>query len=139
MLYAIKTRGTSEQNIVYFEYPITILENENGVFTDSSANRCVPPVFYTDTTDLDNLDWDAIDTWRWGNQHDTDENILPIRQRKMAEALIHHGISLEYCTQIIVWGETQKNIITTELNKNNINIPVLHTIHDVNSYYIDQR
>ncbi len=109
MLYAIiQNEIASEQQIIYLEFPIQILEHYPSVFTNASANTHIPPTFYADTLELVNLDWDAIDTWRWGQQYDTNINVS---QKKQAEALIYRNLPLDSLRRIIVKDYSCKLIV----------------------------
>lgn len=100
MLYAvIHNQGVSEQQIIYLEFPIQILEQYHSVFTDASANASIPQNFYSDTSNLVNLNWNAIDTWSWGQQYD---NEVDISQEKQAEALIYRTLPLDSLRKIVV-------------------------------------
>lgn len=92
-----------EQLIIYLEFSVSIMEGHDCVFTDSSANTRVPPNFFEDPADLDEIDWEAVRTWRWGRQHDTGMQ-LPVKQRKMAELLVHSHLPISEITRIIVWS-----------------------------------
>jgi len=65
LLAVIQNKIADEQLIIYFEFPILIMEQLPCVFTSHSANTISAPTFYDDLAHLDELDWNAIDTWRW--------------------------------------------------------------------------
>ena len=104
MLYAILQRGIIDQKqIIYLEFPIRILEQYQSVFTDASANTLSPPRFYDDTSKLTVIDWKAIDTWRWGPQHDTEE--ISVTQKKQAEVLIHKVLPIDSLNRVVAYDQ----------------------------------
>ena len=104
MLYAILQRGIIDQKqIIYLEFPIQILEQYQSVFTDASANTLPPPTFYDDTSKLTVIDWKAIDTWRWGPQHDTEE--ISVTQKKQAEVLIHKVLPIDSLNRVVAYDQ----------------------------------
>ena len=105
MLYVINKNIIDQSQIIYLEFPIQILERYPCVFTDASANTSYPPNFYDDTSYLVNLDWEAIGTHDWGQQHDPTRGII---QRKQAEALIYKTISLESLKKVVVYDVYSK-------------------------------
>ena len=107
MLHAVISHKIAEQrDIVYLEFPITLLESDQAVFTSSSANSNIPPLFYTDVADLNQLDWGSIGTWRWSARYDV-EGELPVRKKKMAEALIKGSVSLDSLMQVVAWSTNE--------------------------------
>ncbi len=98
MLLAIITnKVVDEQAVIHFEFPLTILEQRAMVFTDAATMPNVQPNFYTDVADLARLNWEAIDSpaWRMPSQE--------LRHARLAEALIHLQMPIEFATRIIVW------------------------------------
>jgi len=108
MLNAVVTNKIAdEQLIVYLEFPISIMDRYSYVFTDASANTFDPPNFFTDPSDLNRIDWNAVQTWKWSSKHDEGNN-RPIRQRKMAELLIHRHLPITEILRVVVWNNTFK-------------------------------
>ena len=104
MLYAILQSGIIDQKqIIYLEFPIQILEQYQSVFTDASANTLPPPRFYDDASKLTVIDWEAIDTWKWGQQHDTGE--IPVTQKKQAEVLIHKVLPIDSLKMVVAYDQ----------------------------------
>lgn len=136
MLNAVVSNKISdEQYIIYLEFPIEILEQLHGVFSDHSANTEIPPTFYDDTSQLVNLDWNAIDTWRWGSRHDI-EGCIPVRRKKQAEALFYRSLGLEFLKKIVVWDDNLKKFVETKFEKYGIVAPKI-TCEDY-YYYMDE-
>jgi len=125
MLHAvIYKKIADEQLIIYLEFPIHVLEQYPSVFTNASANTYYPPTFYDDTSELVKLDWDAIDTWKWGSQHDTGPT--PVRQKKQAEALIHNMLPLDSLSKIVVMNSYLMRKVEEILKENGIPIPSIN-------------
>ncbi len=126
MLHAVvQNKIADEQLIIYLEYPIQILEQYSGIFTDASANTSIPPNFYDDTSKLVELNWEAIDTWRWASRYDTD--IIPVRQKKQAEALIHRVLPSESLKKVIVWNTNIKKKVEEIFKEIGITMPTITT------------
>lgn len=77
-LGVLNKKNTDQPFIVYLCMKIDRLEKDDAVFTDASANTDIPPQFYSDTTQLDKLDWSLVDSLKWGF---SDEE----RHKKMAK------------------------------------------------------
>lgn len=103
MLLTLLNHKNVDQNlIVYLCVKIQRLEQDDAVFTDASANTVTPPNFYDDTTNLDKLNWDLIDSRKWGGWNDDD------RHSKMAEALIYKKVDVNEVDAIVVYNEWGK-------------------------------
>ena len=103
MLLTLLNHKNVDQNlIIYLCVKIQRLDDEDAVFTDASANTVAPPNFYTETTDLDKLKWDLIDSKKWGGWSDED------RHRKMAEALVYKRVDISDVDAIVVYNEWGK-------------------------------
>lgn len=74
--------------ILYFEFPISILQRGDVVFTNASANTVIPPQFFDNPDELCKLNWEAIDSRKWGNVNDD------FRHQRMAEALVYGSLPL---------------------------------------------
>ena len=107
LLSKLNEKNIDQQSIVYFCVKIQRLEVEDAVFTDASANTANTPTFYEDVSDLNKLDWQAIDKKSWGNASDDE------RHRRMAEALIHKSVDISEIDAILVFNNC---IITMALN-----------------------
>lgn len=135
MLNAVVSNKISdEQFIIYLEFPIQILEQLHGVFTDHSANTSVLPTFYENPSQLIHLDWEAIDTWSWGSQHDI-EGQIPVRRKKQAEALFYKSLELEYLKKIVVWDDSRRELVENEFKEHNTKVPIITCEDDY--YYIN--
>lgn len=67
MLLGLLNRKVVDQpDIVFIVVSIDKLLNENVAFTDASANTVDLSEFYEDPKDLDALNWNLIDSVKWG-------------------------------------------------------------------------
>ena len=106
LLRKLNEKNVDQQLIIYLCVKIQRLEEDDAVFTDSSANTADSPNFYNDTNHLDKLDWGAIDKKSWGVASDEE------RHKKMAEAFIHNRIEIEDIDTIVVYNEwARKNVL----------------------------
>lgn len=103
LLSVINKKNVDQFDILYFEFPITLMNNVDAVFCDASANTAVPPNFYDNPDDLTELNWNAIDSLKWG---DVDETF---RHQRMAELLIHGQLPLTAAARCVVWNDQVKN------------------------------
>jgi len=113
LLAVINAKNVDQDEILYFEFPITLVEAANAVFTDASANTTAPPNFFFDAADLDKLDWDAIDSLKWGNVDDD------YRHRRTAELLVHQQLPLSAATRCVVWNDGVKKEVEKIVAKRN--------------------
>lgn len=138
MLYTVVAHGTSQNDIVYLRFPITILEEHNGIYTSASANTAVPPAFFDDLNELEqNVDWEAVNTRRWGNQYNIPGE-QPVCQRKMAEALIPESIPFNQVEKIITTtDQTRDTIIQICQNNGREAIPsfICNHPYTINYYF----
>lgn len=99
LLGVINAKNVDQYDILYFEFPIGLVERPDAVFTSASANTAAPPNFYSDPADLEKLDWPAIDSRKWGN---LDEGF---RHRSMAELLIYGQLPVTAAARCVVWND----------------------------------
>lgn len=102
LLGVVNAKNVDQCDILYFEFPITLVDQPCAVFSDASANRFSPPAFYSDPKDLDKLDWAAIDCRKWGNVDDD------FRHRRMAELLVQGPLPVTAATRCVVWNDDVK-------------------------------
>lgn len=102
LLGVVNAKNIDQYDLLYFEFPITLADRADAVFTSASANTVVPPSFYNDPADLMKLDWPAIDSLKWGNP---DEDY---RHRRMAELLVLNQLPLTAAARCVVWNEGVK-------------------------------
>lgn len=125
MLLSLLNHKNCDQNlIVYLCINIERLDRDDAVFTNSSANTNTPPIFYDDTTHLDELDWDLILSRKW--KMDSDED----KHKKMAEALIHTKVDIREIDAIVVYNEGVKKEVEKIFKQNGLNVPDILFEHD---------
>lgn len=103
LLSVVNSKNVDQHEIIYFEFPISLVNRQDVIFTSASANTKVPPDFYSDPKSLELLDWSAIDSLKWGNPDDD------YRHRRMAEMLVHKKLAVSEAEQCIVWNEQIKD------------------------------
>ena len=57
LLGVVNAKNVDQFDILYFEFPISLAERPDVVFTSASANTEVPPSFYHEPANLIELDW----------------------------------------------------------------------------------
>ena len=102
LLGVIHKKNVDQCDILYFEFPISLLDLGEAVFTDASANTVVAPNFYSNPKDLSKLNWGEIDSQKWSCASDA------LRHQRMAEALIHGNVPLSAASACIVWNSSTK-------------------------------
>ncbi|MFZ2948064.1 MAG: DarT ssDNA thymidine ADP-ribosyltransferase family protein, partial [Desulfuromonadaceae bacterium] len=118
----ISNKIADEQFIVYLEFPISIMSRYNCVFTDASANTAAAPNFYSDPVQLDQIDWEAVATWKWAGKYDVDFQ-QPVRQRKMAELLVHSQLPICEVSRVVVWNESIRDSVFSMFDEYEITRP----------------
>lgn len=112
LLGVINAKNVDQYDILYFEFPIDLVERADVVFTGASANTALPPAFYSDPADLLKLDWAAIDSRKWGNLDDD------FRHRRMAELLIYDQLPVTAATRCVVWNDAAKKRVEAMVGTN---------------------
>src|SRR3989442_1270838 len=102
LLGVINAKNIDQMDIIYFEFLIDLLDRDDGVFTDASANTVVPPNFFSDPQDLSCLNWQVIDSLKWSEPNDT------LHHQRMAETLVCGGLPLNAAARCIVWNSSIK-------------------------------
>lgn len=106
MLLGLLNRKVIDQPYICFlAIPIEKLLEESAIFTDASANTELAPNFYSDPNDLDQLNWDLINSRKWRELDDDD------RHTRMAEVLIYKKVPLEWIETYIVFNDIGKKKI----------------------------
>lgn len=98
LLGVINAKNVDQRDILYFEFPISLVTRPDVVFTNASANTDVAPNFYNNPADLSKLDWEAIDLLTWSEPDDAK------RHRRMAELLVHGRLAVTDATRCVVWN-----------------------------------
>lgn len=100
MLYSIISRqGVQQADLVYLEFPITLADRPDVVFTRASAHTIGPDDFFDDAASLEQLDWRAIDS------QNPESPIDDQRHRRMAELLVHRQLSLAAVITCVTFDE----------------------------------
>lgn len=130
LLTLLNQKNVDQQYIIYFCVKIDRLEKEDAVFTNASANTVEPPTFYEETDKLNKLNWDLIDSRKWGGW--TDEE----RHQKMAEALIHTKVDISEVNTILVYNEGIKNAVEQVFKANEVVPPrILYCLTNYKFFY----
>ena len=129
LLAVVNGKIADQQLIIYFEFPINIINHYPWVMTDASANTGIPPNFYEDETCLDNLKWTLIDSLKWAMPSDK------AKQARQAELLIHKKIDISSVSKIIVWNESVKDIVIRAFADAKLQPPPV--VCDEFFYYVD--
>ena len=109
LIGVIRKRNVDQRDLLYFEFPISILHDPGVVFTNRAANAEADPEFFTDPADLVHLNWGEIDSAKWG----TDE---VMRGPRMAEVLVHHALPLTRAARCVVFDEDARQAVTAIVN-----------------------
>jgi hypothetical protein len=119
LLAVVNKKNVDQMDILYFEFPISILNRDDVVFTDASANTAIPPTFYHDPSDLDKLNWSAIDSFKWSCSSDEE------RHQRMAEVLVLSELPVSQAARVIVWNETIKKQVQEIVKKADVPFPLV--------------
>ena len=126
MLYCIANgydvQKLDQEDIIYL---ITSIEKlyETGVkfvFTDGHSYAALTR-FFNNISDLDKIDWKTVHSKRWNNLPDDPDR----KRRKEAECLVYKELTFDKILAISVYNQNASNYISSVLQKNNLNIPVL--------------
>ena len=88
LLAVVNGKIADQQLIIYFEFPISVMNHYPWVLTDASANTGTPPKFYDNEDNLGKLKWAHIDSLSWRMPSDR------AKQARQAELLIHQNIPI---------------------------------------------
>jgi hypothetical protein len=116
LLSVVNKKNIDQRDILYLEFPISILRTPGAVFSDASANANTLPNFYTDLSMLNALAWGEIDSIRWSSS-------IESKRLRMAEALIPAHVPLHAAARIVVWNETVKAEVEEILQRHGIQHP----------------
>ncbi|EMR8084187.1 type II toxin-antitoxin system toxin DNA ADP-ribosyl transferase DarT [Citrobacter freundii] len=120
LLNVVKSKNYDQVDIMFLAVPIEKVLEKNVVFSDASANTNLPPSFYSEPKDLENLNWEIIDNPKWSYPDDNE------RHQKMAEMLIHDKVEINEVSFIVVWNDNFKEYVQSILNRNSLeNIKVV--------------
>jgi hypothetical protein len=117
LLGVINKKNIDQFEMLYFEFPISLICRNDVVFTDASANTDQPPNFYSDPADLDKLNWGEIDSRKWSSDNDI------LRHQRMAEILVHSHLPLQDATRVVVWSKGIEEQVLQLVQKANATFP----------------
>lgn len=131
LLYIVKNKIADQQFIVHFQFPIQIVEICPCVFCDAAANTVMPPKFFSDPSELKNLNWEAIDNVKWRMPNDR------LKQERMAELLVHRKLDISLANRIIVWNNPIKDYVLECYSDVNLSPPNIgfDDIHYFTDFY----
>lgn len=116
-LSLVNSKNVDQQMMVFLAFKSERLLADDVVFTDASANTIPPPNFYNDPTDLDKLDWTAIESKKWSPETDDE------RHKRMAEVLFLEKVPVDSIDSIIVWNDNIKKAVIKIFEDNKITPP----------------
>lgn len=114
LLRVVNSKNCDQPFLIHFAFPIDLIEKKDVVFTNASANTGIPPTFYEDPNDLENLIWEEIDSLKWSSASDD------LRHQKMAEVLVHQELAVTEAARVIVWNKSIKEHVEEAFNEVNI-------------------
>lgn len=124
LLTLLNQKNVDQNRIIYLCIKIQRIEKDDAVFTNASANTAKPPIFYEDTSHLDELDWDLIESRRWNVG--TEEN----KHKKMAEALVYNKINMSEIDAIVVYNDEAKKMVERIFEDNKTPSPIILFDHN---------
>lgn len=117
LLSIINSKNVDQPLIIKFVTSLPKIDGIPYVFSDASANTLTPPTFYDDPSDLDKLDWDAIESKKWSCKNEEE------RHKRMAEVLIYESVPLTMIDKIVVWNDDIKKMVEEIFKQNNVAPP----------------
>ena len=131
LLAVVNGKIADQQLIIYFEFPISIMNQYPWVLTDASANTGTPPNFYDNEDNLDNLKWKHIDSLSWRMPSER------VKQARQAELLIHQHIPIIATSKIIVWNKWVRDKVMAAYEETKMEVPRIgfEPIHYYTDFY----
>ena len=105
--------------ILYFEFPISILQRGDVVFTNASANTVIPPQFFDNPDELCKLNWEAIDSRKWGMSMMTSDI------SEWRKLLCMGSLPLAAAARCVVWNEGIKKRVEDIVAEAGVPFPVI--------------
>lgn len=105
LLSVVNAKNIDQQLLIYLAVPISVVERQDVVITNASANTDIPPDFFSGAENLRQLNWGAIDSQKWSMPSDAEN------QARMAEVLVPVSVDLQLIDHIIVWNESFRKIV----------------------------
>lgn len=130
MLLSVLNRKNIDQPfVVYIAISIDKIIEDNVVFTDASANTIIPPNFYSNAGDLDNLNWSLIDSKKWNEKSSGDLHA------RMAEVLVYQRVPIDWIESYVVYNEMCRDEITKIYKENKLEVPKISYAPFNNKYF----
>lgn len=118
LLGVINKKNCDQPYLVYLCLNIDVVDRDDVVFTDASANTNDVPHFYSDSCNLDKLKWDIINSNAWTFSDDE-------RHYHMAELLVHKKVDISEISSIVVFNDAIKKNVEDIFESNKINAPTI--------------
>ena len=116
-LSLVNKKNVDQPLVIFFAISIKYVERADVVFTNASANTASPPDFFSDPSDLSQLDWEAIGNPKWARGEDDELH------RRMAEVLVQGSVPITDIEYIVVWNENIKEQVEEIFEKNGVECP----------------
>ncbi len=129
LLSVINSKNVDQLYLLYLGVPIEVIESDDVLFTNASANTIEPPAFFVDPSDLTQLDWANIDSKKWGSPSEA------ARHARMAEALVHESLDVSDIDHIIVWNEGVREKVERIYEKAGIEPPSIKYDGHLNRHF----
>lgn len=117
LLGVVNKKNIDQWDILYFEYPISLITRCGAVFTDASANTVTPSSFFDNPQHLTQLNWTEIDSLKWKSQSEE------LRHQRMAEALIPNGVIVQDASRVVVWNASAKQRVQEIVSASGVPFP----------------
>ncbi|HYI96996.1 MAG TPA: DUF4433 domain-containing protein [Bryobacteraceae bacterium] len=114
-----------QSHVIYLVSSAEAVANTDRIwcFTDGHGVEGLTE-FYDDLADLDEVDWNAVETWRWGGRwlmQDPD-----VKRKKQAEFLVHAKCPWELVDRIVVLdgtiAEKVRNILISAVHRPRVTV-----------------
>ena len=129
LLSVVNKKNVDQQFIIHIAFSIDILDREDTVFSDASANTKHPPAFYSDPVDLAKLKWDLIDSYSWSGGTDDE------RHARMAEALVYLRVDPKLIDHVVVWNSSFSDHVKEVFSESTIPCPSVIYQGDYGRYH----
>ncbi|WP_286859407.1 MULTISPECIES: DUF4433 domain-containing protein [Sphingobacterium] len=109
LLSLINQKKVDQPEIIYFGIKTELIRTKELIFSDASANTQQPPNFFKNFDNLSKLNWDIINSRKWGyNEND--------KHKKMAEVFIK-SFDFADVDHIVVFNEYYRNKVIETLKQ----------------------
>ncbi|WP_243471941.1 DarT ssDNA thymidine ADP-ribosyltransferase family protein [Winogradskyella sp. MH6] len=130
VLAVVNGKNVDQIDLIFFAIPIKKLTEESVVYTNASANTIIPPDFFNNPKDLDQLNWEAIDSRKWSNKDDD------WKHERMAEVLVNGSVPIDWIEKVIVWNKYRKDRVIKTFENYGLNAPeIKYSLNGRHFYY----